>query len=180
MPGVYVTPGGRLEAIDRHPSGFLEALPQVEGAVDAATRRRLLALARCALRETTEETGLLVGRPNGPDSPQPVSRWSRFAEAGLAPAFEDLRLIARAITPAGSPIRFHTRFFLTDGALAEGRLGGDGELEDLRWAPLPTLPALRMAEVTRLVIEEAARQLDAPAPVRALTWRGHRQMSRRT
>lgn len=175
MPGYYVTPGGRLESTDRQSSGFPEPLRPTEGDLDAATRRRLPALARCALRETAEETGLLVGRREPPgDIPSrscPSPSWSAFAEAGLTPAFGDLRLIARAITPAGSPIRFHTRFFLADGALAKGRLGGDGELEDLRWIPQDLLPTLRLAEVTRLVIAEALRQCEAPAPLRALIWR---------
>ena len=138
--------------------------------MDAATGRRLPALARCALRETAEETGLLVGRP-APLDRRPTPHWAPFIEAGLTPAFGDLRLIARAITPAGSPIRFHTRFFLADGALAEGRLAGDGELEDLRWIPQDLLSTVRLAEVTRLVIAEALRQGEAPAPLRVLIWR---------
>lgn len=170
MPGYYVTPGGRLEGIDSRPSGFSEPLQPPEGDVDAATGRRLPALARCALRETAEETGLLVGRP-APLDRRPTPHWAPFIEAGLTPAFGDLRLIARAITPAGSPIRFHTRFFLVDGALAEGRLAGDGELEDLRWIPQDLLSTVRLAEVTRLVIAEALRQGEAPAPLRVLIWR---------
>ena len=177
MPGVYVTPGGRLEPSDRQPSGFPEAIQQTEGAVDRATRKDLLALSRCALRETAEETGLLVGRRLSTDS-APTPEWSPFAEAGLIPAFADLRLIARAITPAGSPIRFHTRFFLADGDLADGVLNGDGELEDLCWVPASDLAALPMAEVTLLVIQEAMRQLDTPSPVRSFTWRGKRRLSR--
>ena len=177
MPGIYVTPGGRLEPSDRRPSGFPEAVRQTEGAIDLATRRGLLALSRCALRETAEETGLLVGRRGSSDC-VPTAAWSSFAEAGLTPAFEDLRLIARAITPAHSPIRFHTRFFMADGALALGALRGDGELEDLRWVPTSALTELPMAEVTRLVIQEAVRPHNGRAAVRSFTWRGKTRLSR--
>ncbi len=177
MPGVYVGPGGRLDAGDARPSGFPETSPRAEGAVDAATRRRLLAFARCALRETAEETGLLFGRPDdGSAAAQPA--WRAFAAAGLSPAFGALRLIARAITPSDSPIRFHTRFFLIDGALACGGRTGDGELEDVGWVPATRIENLPMAEVTALVLAEALRQCETPGPARAYTWRGSRRVFR--
>lgn len=177
MPGVYVGPGGRLDAEDSRPSGFYEPKPEAEGAVDAATRRRLLAFARCALRETAEETGLLFGRPgDGGIAAHPA--WQVFAAAGLTPAFGALRLIARAITPTGSPIRFHTRFFLIDGALACGGRPLDGELEDVGWVSVARLERLPMAEVTALAIAEALRQSETPGPARAFTWRGPRRVFR--
>lgn len=178
MPGVYVGPGGRLDAGDSRRSGLPERPPTAEGAVDGATRRRLMAFARCALRETAEETGLLFGRPARRSVAAAAEPWRGFAAQGLTPAFGDLRLIARAITPAGSPIRFHTRFFLIDGALATGTLGGDGELEDLCWAPASKLETMPMAEVTALVIAEALRQSERPGPARAFTWRGARRSER--
>ncbi len=158
MPGVYVFPGGRLSALDRRASGFPEDLAPPPAGLDARTRRRLAVFARAALRETFEETGLLLGlstpatdtaAAHAPDV------WVAFARAGLAPAFGALELVARAITPTASTVRFHTRFFLADGANAHGPLGGDGELEDIRWVPVTAAPALPIPEVTLRVLEEA-------------------------
>lgn len=160
MPSVYVFPGGRLEATDRRPSGFPEALASPTSGVDSVTRREIACFARAAIRETYEETGLLLGHPDTAPRAAAVGRepavWQAFARAGLVPAFSALTLVARAITPAGSPRRFHTRFFLADGTAARGTFRGDGELEDLRWVPLADVASLPLpAEVTGLVLREA-------------------------
>ena len=162
MPGVYVFPGGRLSALDRRASGFAEDLAPPPPGLDARTRRRLAVFARAALRETFEETGLLLGlpapaptAPAGTGTARTLGVWAAFAHADLAPAFGALGLVARAITPTASPLRFHTRFFLADGANAHGPLGGDGELEDIRWVPVAAAPALPIPEVTLRVLEEA-------------------------
>jgi 8-oxo-dGTP pyrophosphatase MutT (NUDIX family) len=112
------------------------------------------------MRETFEETGLLLGLPaaatrRAPADEATTSVWNAFARAGLAPAFGTLRLVARAITPTYSPARFHTRFFLADGENARGSLGGDGELENVRWVPVATASSLPMPRVTTLVLDEA-------------------------
>ncbi len=161
LPGVYVFPGGRLSALDRRPSGFAEDLAPPPSGLDARTRHRLAVFARAALRETFEETGLLLGLSAPATAPANAATacapdvWAAFARAGLAPAFSALGLVARAITPTASPLRFHTRFFLADGANAHGPLGGDGELEDIHWVPVTAAPALPIPEVTLRVLEEA-------------------------
>ena len=63
MPDVYVFPGGRVERSDARPSGFPEPPPTAPEGLDRATRRRLVVFARAALRETFEETGVLVADP---------------------------------------------------------------------------------------------------------------------
>ena len=73
-------------------------------------------VAVAAVRETYEETGLLLGR---------------LIAGRLEPALSGLDHIVRAITPTDSPIRFHARFFLADIASASGTLRGNGELLDL-------------------------------------------------
>ncbi len=153
--------GGRTCPADRKRSGFDETLAPSPPGLDRATRRRLPVLRRAALRETFEDTGLLVGRPGvTPDTAErdrigPAEPWAAYARAGLVPAFDGLRPIGRAITPAGSPIRFDTHFFQVDGAQAWGTLDGDGELEDLGWVPVAATAALPMPAVTRRVLNEA-------------------------
>ena len=176
MPGRFVFPGGSLEPEDDEGSGFEECLapPGTEG-TDPESLARLPAFARAALRETFEETGLLIGRP-APDgtalpSGIPDRRpWTDFAAAGLVPAFAELRLFARAITPPGLARRFHARFFMADGALARGDLTGDGELEALAWVPMEACRALPMADVSRRALAAALalrrRCLDEPVDAR--------------
>jgi len=176
MPGAYVFPGGRIDRADRRPSGFDEELPAPPPALDRETRRSLAVFARAALRETFEETGLLLGtagrRALALAAPR-ASVWSAFRRAGLAPAFRHLRPVARAITPTCSPRRYHTRFFLAEGDWRRGPLSGDGELEDLDWVPVSEAGRLPIAEVSALVLAEALAHRAAPGrPPALFRWVG--------
>ncbi|MBI3711242.1 MAG: NUDIX domain-containing protein [Proteobacteria bacterium] len=132
MPGRYVFPGGRVAPADRRPWAGETAAPLRYGPA-----------ARAAVRETFEETGLLVGRPARAAPPRasdltPIERG--FIERGLAPALEGLAYLGRAITPSSSAIRFNARFFLADGDDAVGELGGGAELVDLHWRDVDAEP----------------------------------------
>jgi 8-oxo-dGTP pyrophosphatase MutT (NUDIX family) len=173
LPDIYVVPGGRVDPADSVPSGFTEALhPAVSAALlSGGTRRPALAFPRAALRETHEETGLLVGGSGKPvDAPrEPV--WQAYGAAGLAPDFGDIDFICRAITPVTSARRYNTRFFLADGSRAVGSVNSNGELEDLAWRPVSALGGLNIVDVTEYVLKEALRRwqarIDAGCPVGA-------------
>ena len=165
MPGVYVVPGGSLEAGDRRPSGLAESFPSPLPGVDTDTARKLPALIRTAFRELWEETGLLLADGTAVSRPGKARSctWRSYARAGLQPAFATPRLILRAVTPSAWPIRFDTRFFWAPGTLARGSLAGDGELEDLGWVSFDRLGDLPLAAVTRRVLAEALALWQAPA-----------------
>ena len=193
MPSVYVVPGGGLTQVDRLQSGFPEPLCMPPGGLDAATRLDLLPFARAALRESFEETGALLGEtaarpPQGEDRSAGCQgngigapHWRAYRKRFLMPAFGSMTLIARAITPAGSPIRYHTRFFMADGVGLEWGGPGDGELEDIGWCPVGEAFERPLPEITTLVIEEAMRRWRGPAnprPVPLYYCRGDRILRR--
>jgi len=170
LPNVYVFPGGRLDRADAQAPPCVALRPEVE---DKMKRRRrdspALALALAALRETFEETGLLLC---GAPSVRPIVKddplWRAYEAAGLAPDLERLDYIARAITPPGLPRRFNTRFFVTRGDDARGRLLRDGELLDLRWIRLADVERLLdVVDVTSFVLREAAIHMSATPDARA-------------
>lgn len=162
MPGYYVFPGGRVDPADYQASGFAESLPRQPLGLDWRSSHKLMPLARTALRETFEETGLLAGSAGRPRrKPPPADIWLAYQNAGRAPAFDRLRLFARAVTPSFSPIRFNTRFFLAQDCAADGRLEGNGELEELAWRPVAEVARLPLATVTALVLSEALRHARA-------------------
>jgi 8-oxo-dGTP pyrophosphatase MutT (NUDIX family) len=101
----------------------------------AASRRLAHALAAAALRETEEETGLVL----------PLA-------SGAGADFSHLTLIARAITPTESPIRFHARFFQADAALTQGKMEATPELADLAYRPLAEALKLPMFDITEAVV----------------------------
>jgi len=156
MPGRYVFPGGRVQRSDASPWAG-EA---------AAAEPRLLAHARAALRETFEETGLLIARPAANGAPAGGASEVERALAArlLAPALDALRPIGRAITPSRSPIRFHARFFLADGALAVGPLAIGEELEDLRWCAVGERVPAPMSDVTQFMLRHALAVWRGEAP----------------
>ncbi|MBN8908285.1 MAG: NUDIX hydrolase [Rhodospirillales bacterium] len=88
----------------------------------------------------------------------------------------------RAVTPPGLPIRFNARFLVVDAERATGTLGGDGELDALRYYGLGEALALDLALPTRRVlerlqiwlsmsVEERMAQTHAPVLLRDRGWR---------
>ncbi len=168
LPDIYVVPGGRVDDADMRPSGFAETPhPSVARDLAIGSRRPPVAFLRAALRETLEETGLLVGRPAEPQGVPEPGIWAAYAQAGLAPDFAGLDFVLRAITPRESPRRYNTRFFLADGATARGNLAGDGELLDLGWRPVDALDRLNIVDVTWELIRAALRRWRDRVPVGA-------------
>ena len=161
LPDIYVFPGGRLDDSDRTPSGYPEKLHDALARQLAVgnRRREAMPLLRAAVRETFEETGLLLAADThareARDQP-PV--WQAFSALGRRPAFETMDFVCRAITPVTSPKRFNTRFFLADGADMGGTLLGDGELEDLAWRPVEKMWSMEIVDVTEFVLREALRR----------------------
>jgi 8-oxo-dGTP pyrophosphatase MutT (NUDIX family) len=135
LPDIYVFPGGRVEAADAI-GAPLPLNPAVAADLARASRRPAFAIVRAALRETAEETGLTL--------PQEV--------------LPRIDFVCRAITPTRSHRRYNTRFLLADGALCAGRLGGDGELEDLGWHRFSAVGRLNLVDVTTFVLTEAVRR----------------------
>ena len=175
MPGRYVFPGGGITADD--------ARPWLGEADTAGADRIFLALKRAALRETFEETGLVIGRPAAACAPGDGALSAieqAYRSLGAAPALDLLRLVGRAITPTNSPIRFHARFFVADGSYAKGELAPCEELDDLHWHQIAAEPPGAMQNVTRFMLACAVDTWRGTAPAEPpLYWhRGDRSLVR--
>ena len=178
LPGKYVFPGGRLEPSDQRMAAARPLDRHAEERLMRAVKRpspvRARALALAAIRETYEETGLLVGSPASPRPGTPPGPWAAFAEAGILPDLASIHFVARAITPPRRPRRFDTRFFTADAsAIAhriDGMIGPDAELVELVWMPLAQARHLDLPAITAVVLEElearvaAGLRHDLPVP----------------
>jgi 8-oxo-dGTP pyrophosphatase MutT (NUDIX family) len=152
MPNKLVFPGGRVDRGDFAAPAATELAPATQEALAHAAPPRLArALALAAVRETFEETGLLLGAP----CPARVTgAWAPFCATGLAPALDRIDYLCRAVTPPFMPIRFNARFLVAPAEHATGTVTGNGELEFLRFMPVAEALSLEVAPVTRHVLEE--------------------------
>ena len=180
MPKKYVFPGGRVDPQDGRAPSFSE-LPQTEHQrLEKAARRRPRAFPLTAIRETFEETGLIVGRPGEVNGRAPQG-WETYYGQGVAPCLQGFRLIGRAVTPPYRPRRFDARFFMAmaEDVLIDERPPVDGaELSDLQWVTLDNAMALDIPSVTQFMLGEIKERLEAPqrvqdAPFLRWTRQGH-------
>lgn len=162
MPNRLVFPGGAVDRADLDAPSAARLSPQTEHLLRKNANARLAhGLGIAATRELHEETGLSLGVP---------------------PRLDVLHLLARAVTPPPSPIRFNARFFVVDARHVTGTLGGDGELESLRFYAMHEALALDLAMPTRRVLErlrlwlamdeaERAAQTHSPVMLHDRGWR---------
>ena len=156
MPSKYVFPGGAVDPQDDAPCpDALSDLCRARLAAEPLSGVGPDALARAALREMVEETGLTV-----------------------APTADDpLLFVFRAITPPGRSRRFDARFFLIDARNVAGDRddfsGACDELSHLHWVPLtqardldlPFITEVVLAEVEALIRAAEGAALSAPPTV---------------
>jgi 8-oxo-dGTP pyrophosphatase MutT (NUDIX family) len=160
LPGRFVFPGGRVERSDARLPFASPLHPDVEARLLKRMRNpspdKARAMAIAAIRETFEETGLMVGERDNARAASP--RPTLFDEAKVYPDLASIRFIARAITPPGRPRRFDARFFAAEAeAIAhrvEGVVGPDAELVELVWLPIGEVEGLEMPAITKVALRE--------------------------
>ena len=110
-PEMWVFPGGKMEEADRG----AEAI----AVVPEGNPPELLPSIRCAIRETFEEAGVLVGaHPEMAASldpthdPDPGRFWQVLKDAGVVLGTSGIAYLSNWVTPSISPLRFDTRFFI--------------------------------------------------------------------
>jgi 8-oxo-dGTP pyrophosphatase MutT (NUDIX family) len=168
MASKWVFPGGRVEPADHSAASATELAPAAAARLAREVApRRARALALAAVRETFEETGLLLAEPAPAASV--AGPWREFRAVGALPDLAALAYIARAITPPGRSRRFDARFFMADaGALLHpDPTAGSGELDEIAWIPLAGADALDLPAITRFVIDEVRARIvepDRPLP----------------
>jgi 8-oxo-dGTP pyrophosphatase MutT (NUDIX family) len=179
MPGKFVFPGGRIEPADRLMPAFAPLHRRHQDRLMQRVRRpsaaKAAGFALAAVRETYEETGLMLGVRSAAPIATPPGAWEAFAKAGILPDLSAIHFIARAITPPKRPLRFDSRFFAADlSAVAhrvDGLVGPEAEFVELVWLPITEARSLDMPGITAVVLEEladriaAGMSIDHPAPL---------------
>ncbi len=154
LPRRHVFPGGRVDPQDARVRSATPLGDDVaERLMRRATPARARALAAAAVRETFEETGLIIGKSDPEPHRSAPANWKPFFDTGMAPSFGDLVYIARAVTPVWRPIRFNARFFMLDSRHITGDLAGSGELLGLTYVPIGKTRELELPLITTRVLE---------------------------
>jgi 8-oxo-dGTP pyrophosphatase MutT (NUDIX family) len=170
MPDKFVFPGGRLDPVDRRMS--------VASPLPGAVEQRLLAhlpnrgavtaraLALAAIRETFEETGLVLGTKTAHGNAKiPEGVWRDYAAHGFAPDLSRLAFVAHAITPPRRPRRFDTFFFVADAEAIAHRaaevVSPQAEFVELVWIPLAEARRLDLPTVTGVILDELDARVKA-------------------
>lgn len=163
MASKWVFPGGRLERADYAAASANEPSPVVLARLEREVpARRARALALAAVRETFEETGLMLAEPAPVVSV--AGPWREFRQVGALPDLAALSYVGRAITPPGRTRRFDARFFMAEAEtlLTPEPTAGSGELDEIAWLPLEEARSLPLPAITRLILGEAAERRADP------------------
>lgn len=170
MPGMFVFPGGRVDAADQdaysadelEEEEVLKLLHDMKG---QPSRRRARAIALAAIREVFEETGIVIGHRTDAAEISPCPGWEDFFATGFRPVLSPMSFFARAITPPGKPRRYDTRFFcLTARHIGVDTGQRDHELSEVGWHTIPEAFDLDLPLITRRIIEDLSARL-AVAPL---------------
>lgn len=155
---VYVFAGGKVDKVDQTPVPATPLDLDLERRISSSPEKaRTFAMA--AVRETFEETGLMLGAP-GDLGETGAESWDEMRALGLAPALGKLGYVGHAITPASRAVRFNARFFCAWEEDMTGELGGSGELADLAYLPVEEALKLQLVDVTQFMLEEMLRRED--------------------
>jgi 8-oxo-dGTP pyrophosphatase MutT (NUDIX family) len=164
MPNKFVFPGGKVDHGDarlRPPHDLHDAVLRRLAIGCSESRARALAMA--AVRETFEETGMVLGEAESPTIKTRSPQWRDFLQHNINPRLDTLHYIARAITPAYRNRRFDSRFFMAEVDLSQGDLHetheGSGELLEIHWVTLEDTKELELPNITRTVLAEVERRL---------------------
>ena len=178
MAGKFVFPGGRMEPGDRKMPVASDLDPNAGARLMRGVQRPSLAKARAlalaAIRETFEETGLLLGTKVETVPAVPQGPWEAFAAANVLPDLAQLHFIVRAITPPRRPRRFDARFFAVDASAiahrVDGKVGPDSELVELVWLPISEAKKHDLPTITQVALDELQSRVargfghDLPSP----------------
>lgn len=163
MPGMWVFPGGRIDPSDYRAPHVGELPIETHRRLrEGAPPARARALAMAAIRETFEETGLLIGKTA---APRPAAGpWREFLAQGAIADVSSLQMVARAVTPPQLPKRFDARFLMApaESLISLERQPDCGELDEIAWVDMDEALGLELPGVTRFVLKEIAQRLVEP------------------
>ena len=170
MPSVYVFPGGRVDRADSYAKYAGDLSPRTERILEAAyTPRRARAVALASVRETWEETGLMLGAEASSNRNLTNESYDAFRAAGQQPDLSGIEVFGRAVTPPHRHKRFDAWFFVKH--LGEGKppnISDSPELLNVGWFTFDQIKDLETQRATDMMLDVLKRYLKAPKPPKSI------------
>ena len=166
MPSVYVFPGGRVDRGDSYVDHAGDLSSRTESILEAAfSPRRARAVVLASVRETYEETSLLLGEPGKTTRNINHPSWDAFRRAGLKPSLTGIEVFGRAITPPHRHKRFDTWFFLKHLEMPQvPEITDSAELLNVGWFTLDEIWNLELQRATEMMLKVLKRYLAYDTP----------------
>jgi len=135
MPSVYVFPGGRVDRADSYAKYAGDLSPRTERILEAAYNpRRARAVALASVRETWEETGLMLGKSAKQSRNLNNASYDAFRKADQLPDLSGIEVFGRAVTPPHRHKRFDAWFFVKNlGDITLPKISDSTELLNVGW-----------------------------------------------
>lgn len=154
MPSVYVFPGGRVDRADSYADHVGSLTPRNARILEAAfTPRKARAVVLAAIRETYEETSLLLSQEATTHKNVNHPSWDAFRKAGLKADISDIDVFGRAVTPPHRHKRFDAWFFHKHlGTEPRPKITDSAELLNVGWFTFEQIKALELQRATKMMI----------------------------
>ncbi len=167
MPSVYVFPGGRVDRADSYAKFYGALSARTERILEAAySPRKSRAIVLASIRETWEETRLLLGKSvKESDRNLNHASYDAFREANLRPDISGIEVFGRAITPPHRHKRFDAWFFhkhLERNSLP--KIGDSAELLNVGWFTFDEIKELELQRATKMMLRILKDYLKAERP----------------
>jgi len=166
MPSVYVFPGGRVDRADSYAKYSGDLSPRTERILEAAYNpRRARAVALASVRETWEETGLMLGVEAAKGRNINHPSYDAFREAGQLPDLSGIEVFGRAVTPPHRHKRFDAWFFVKHlGDAPPPKISDSSELQNVGWFTFKEIEALETQRATDMMLQVLERYLKLDRP----------------
>ncbi|MDB2439221.1 NUDIX hydrolase [Hellea sp.] len=166
MPSVYVFPGGRVDRGDSYVDYTGELSPRTQTIMEAAfTPRKARAVVLASVRETYEETSLLLGQTGQTMRNHRDPSWDAFRHAGLKPDLDGIEVFGRAITPPHRHKRFDAWFFIKHLETPElPQIADSAELLNVGWFTFDEIQALELQRATQMMLKVLEQYLSYDRP----------------
>lgn len=168
MPSVYVFPGGRVDRADSFAPYANDLSSRTQRILEAAySPRKARAVVLGSVRETWEETGLMLGQPAESIRNINNASYDEFRKAGQLADIGDIEVFGRAITPPHRHKRFDTWFFARHmGDIPPPAIRDSSELLGVDWFTFKQIEALKTQRATTMMLDVFKRYLEKDTPPR--------------